>query len=229
MHLAVSLTDPLGQLQPLAEIGLSRGKPELLADEGIEALLLQRRGDEIEVGDVLVRDHRAGVDVREEGDLLADVGRERPFRTRNDDVRVDTDAAELVDRMLRRLGLELSRRVDERDERHVQVADVLGAGLAPELPHRFEERQRLDVADRATDLRDDDVAVARLRGTADPLLDLVRDVRDHLHGRAEILAAALLADHPFPDRTGGVIRVPRKVLVDEALVVADVEIGLSNF
>ena len=58
-------------------------------------------------------------------------------------------------------------------------------------------------------------------------LDLVRDVRDHLHRRAEVLALALLAQHRVPDRAGGVVRVPRQVLVDEALVVADVEIGLG--
>ena len=62
---------------------------------------------------------------------------------------------------------------------------------------------------------------------ADALLDLVRDVRDHLHGRAEVLALALLAEHAVPDRAGGVVRVAREVLVDEALVVADVEVGLG--
>ena len=62
---------------------------------------------------------------------------------------------------------------------------------------------------------------------ADALLDLVRDVRDHLHGRAEVLALALLADDRVPDRARRVVRVPREVLVDEALVVADVEVGLG--
>src|SRR5207249_790135 len=50
---------------------------------------------------------------------------------------------------------------------------------------------------------------------------------DHLHGRAEELALALLAEHGVPDRPGGVTRRPRQVLVDEALVVTDVEVGLG--
>ena len=62
---------------------------------------------------------------------------------------------------------------------------------------------------------------------ADARLDLVRDVRDHLHGRAEVLALALLAQHAIPDRACGVVRGAREVLVDEALVVADVEVGLG--
>ena len=37
----------------------------------------------------------------------------------------------------------------------------------------------------------------------------------------------LLAQDRVPDRAGRVARVPREVLVDEALVVADVEVGLG--
>ena len=63
---------------------------------------------------------------------------------------------------------------------------------------------------------------------ADARLDLVRDVRDHLHGRAEVLALALLAQHACPRSRRRVwFAAAREVLVDEALVVADVEVGLG--
>ena len=112
-------------------------------------------------------------------------------------------------------------------ERAVEVEDVLRPDLAAELADRLEERQRLDVADGAADLADDDVGGRGAGGALDPRLDLVRDVRDHLHGRAEELALALLAQHRLPDRAGAVARVAGHVLVDEALVVADVEVGLG--
>ena len=121
------------------------------------------------------------------------------MRAADDDVRVDTDAAQLVDRVLRRLRLQLAGRLDERHERHVQVEDVLLADLAPELADRLEERQRLDVADGAADLGDDDVGGLGGGAAADARLDLVRDVRDHLHGGAEEVALALLAQHRLPD------------------------------
>ena len=219
--------DPVGQLAPFGEIGLPVAEPELLADELVEPLRLQRLGDEVDVGDVLVRDHRVRVDVGEERDLVADVHAQRLVRAADDDVGVDTDAAQLVHRVLRRLRLQLAGRVDERHERDVQVEDVLRPDLAAELADRLEEGQRLDVADRAADLGDDDVAIRRLPGAAHAVLDLVRDVRDHLHGRAQVLAAALLADHRVPDGAGRVVRGRAQVLVDEALVVADVEIGLG--
>ena len=145
----------------------------------------------------------------------------------DDDVGMDTDAAQLVDRVLRRLRLQLAGGLDERDVGDVQVEDVLRAGFPAELADRLEERKRLDVADRAADLRDHDVGVAGRGHAPDAVLDLVRDVRDDLHGRAEVLALALLAHDGVPDRPGGVVRVLREVLVDEALVVADVEIGLG--
>ena len=116
---------------------------------------------------------------------------------------------------------------DERHERDVDVEDVLGPDLAAELADRLEERQRLDVADRAADLGDHHVGVARRADAPDSLLDLVRDVRDHLHGRAEVLALTLPPDDRVPDRPRRVVRVAREVLVDEALVVPDVEVGLG--
>ena len=85
---------------------------------------------------------------------------------------------------------------DVRHQGHVDVDGVLLADVVLHLPDRLEERQGLDVADRAADLDDDDVdAAGRL---ADHRLDLVGDVRDHLHRLAQVLAAPLLLD----DRRG---------------------------
>ena len=71
--------------------------------------------------------------------------------------------------------------------------------LGLELADRLQERQRLDVADGAADLGDHEVEVLRLGDQLHALLDLVGDVRDHLHRAAEEVAAALLADHRVVD------------------------------
>ena len=103
----------------------------------------------------------------------------------------------------------------------------LRAELGVELADRLQERQRLDVADGAADLGDHEVDRLRLGDDQDPLLDLVGDVRDHLHGRAEVVAAALAPDDRVVDRAGGHVGGPRGVLVGEPLVVAEVEVGLG--
>ena len=94
-----------------------------------------------------------------------------------------------------------------------------------ELADGLEERQRLDVAHRAADLGDDHVVPRR--GAPDGVLDLVGDVGNDLHRGAEVLAAPLLVDHRLVDPAGGDVVLLRERPVDEALVVAEVEVGLG--
>ena len=61
----------------------------------------------------------------------------------------------------------------------------------------------------------------------DAALDLVGDVRDDLDGVAEVLAAPLLGDHRRIHLSRRHIRRAGQVAVQEALVVADVEVGLG--
>ena len=102
---------------------------------------------------------------------------------------------------------------------------VLAADLVTELTNRLEEREGLDVADGAADLDDDDIVLGR--HAAHRGLDLIRDVRNHLHRRAEVLAAALFRDDVLVDAAGGDVVRLRERPVDEALVVAEIEIGLG--
>jgi hypothetical protein len=123
------LARALDQFAPLREVGGRRVERELVAHERVEPLALEHLGHEVDVRDVRAADHRAAVDVGEERDLLANVVGQRLGRAADDDVRVDTDSAQLVHRVLRRLRLQLARRVDERDERDVEVEHVLRADL----------------------------------------------------------------------------------------------------
>ena len=79
-------------------------------------------------------------------------------------VGLDTDLAQLADRVLRRLGLQLAGRLEIRHERQVDVEAVLLADVERELANRFEERQALDVADRAADFGDHHVDVVAVVG-----------------------------------------------------------------
>ena len=61
----------------------------------------------------------------------------------------------------------------------------------------------------------------------DALLDLVGDVRHDLDRAAQEVAAPLAADHGGVDAAGRDVAGTRQVHVDEALVVAEVEVGLG--
>ena len=197
-----------------------------LAHVFVEALVVQHERDLVEdVGVDRGDDARLG-HVAQLGDLLLQPLRDRPVAAAHDRVGLDAAAAQFGDGVLRRLRLLLTGRTDVGNERDVYVEDVLAPDVLAELPDRLEERKDLDVADGATDLGDHDVDVVA-RERKDPLLDLVGDVRDHLHRLTEVLAFAFLGEHRLVDRTGRGVRTTRQRNVDEAFVVTEVEVGLA--
>ncbi len=122
--------------------------------------------------------------------------------SKDDHVGLDADAAQLLDRVLSWLGLELARGGQGRQQRDVDVGHVAPADVLAHLADGLEERQGLDVADGAADLDNDDIGTAVAGQLLDSLLYLVGDVRDHLDRTAQVVAAALLADHCLVDATG---------------------------
>ena len=91
----------------------------------------------------------------------------------------------------------------------MDVDRVVARQVVAELADRLEERQALDVADRAADLAQHEVDT--LVAVADEILDRVGDVRDHLDGGAEIVAAPLLGEDVLIDAAGGdVVRSRRE-------------------
>ena len=68
-------------------------------------------------------------------------------------------------------------------------------------------------------------ALLSIRDLANAVLDFVGHVRNHLHGFAEVIAAAFLQDHVFVNLAAGQIVVAREDAIGEALVVAEIEIG----
>ena len=108
----------------------------------------------------------------------------------------------------------------------MDVADVVAAKFEAHLPDRLEERQRLDVADGPAYFDDRHFGFA---GAAlDERLDLVGDVRNHLHRPAEVIATALLADHALIHLAGGEIVPAPHARGLEALVMTEVEVGFRT-
>ena len=129
--------------------------------------------------------------------------------------------------MLGGLGLELAGRAEVGHQREVDVDAVFAADVEGELADGLEEGQALDVADGAADLGDDDVDVVLGQG-ADGGLDLVGDVGNDLDGLAlVVLALAFFLDDGEVNLAGGEVAVAGQRGVGEALVVAEVEVGLG--
>ncbi len=226
-HLALGGVGAAHHRLPLGEVGRRRLHPEVVEHEVVDALGAEDQRHLVDVVDVVGRDHRVDREAGEEGDLAADLAVQPALGAADQRVRLDPDPAQLVDRVLGRLRLQLARVADVGDQRQVDEHRAFRPEVGVELADRLEEGQRLDVADRAADLGDHEVDGLRLGDDQDPVLDLVGDVGDHLDGGAEVVAAALALDHRVVDRAGGDVGGARGVLVGEALVVAEVEVGLG--
>ena len=99
------------------------------------------------------------VDVAHERDLALDPRGQRTVRPQPDGIGLNADAAQLCHRVLRGLGLELTRGPDVGKQGHVEEKDIVSAHLVADLAHRFEEGQGLDIAHCAAHLGDDDIDI----------------------------------------------------------------------
>ncbi len=107
----------------------------------------------------------------------------------------------------------------------MDVDAVATRAFLAELADRLEERQALDVADSASDLAEHEVDLVVT--VTKEILDLVGDVRDHLDRPAEVVATALLLQNVGVDAAGRNRVGTAGGDAGEALVVAEVEVGLG--
>ena len=86
----------------------------------------------------------------------------------------------------------------------------------------------LNVADRSADFHHHDISLALLGGPRDGILDGIGDVGNHLNGAAEEIATTFLCEHVGINLSRGDGTELAHRLVDEALVVAEIQIGLRS-
>lgn len=140
-------------------------------------------------------------------------------------IRLQTDGAQFLDRMLSRLGFGLAGRGDVRHQCQVHEHRAAGADFKTQLADGFKKRLRLDVTDRTADFDQGHVGIASTLD--DAALDFVGDVRDDLNGRAQIITTALFAQDVFVHTASGEVVVLGHGGADKPLVVTKVEVGFS--
>jgi len=203
-----------------------------VVSEGIgKPLLLEFHGDLVDVGDRCRTDDAIYGKVTERRYLSLCMCPDRPLAPAHDDIGMETELAQRLDRVLRRLGLQVAHRV-LGDQRHVYDDRVLGRQFSPHLPDRLEKRHALDVSDRPPDLDEADLR-GRLpsdlfcRSSPDARLYLVSDVRDDLDGLPEKVPAPFLLDHRAVHFSRGDVVGGSEVDVEEPLVVPEVEVDFA--
>src|SRR5215813_13266343 len=124
--------------------------------------------------------------------------------------------------MLGGFGLELAGGRNEGQQREMNIDDDAVRQLVPELADGLEERQSLDVADRAADLHQDEIE--SLVTVEDEILDGIGDMGNDLDGRAKVIAPPLPGQNVLVDAAGGDVVLAGGRPPGEAFVVAEIEI-----
>ena len=194
---------------PMRHVRRRRVEMQQAADQVVGALALEHQRHLVNrMVHVLFLDDRLDGHVAEQGNFLAQFLVERLLAAADQEVRRDADFAQLGDRLLRRLGLQFAGGLDERHVGDVHENGVVVADFEREFADGLQKRQPFDVAGRAADFGDDDVGLALLGQQVDAVLDFVGDVRNHLHGLAEIFALALVVEHGLINLAAGQIVQP---------------------
>ena len=106
---------------------------------------------------------------------------------------------------------------------------VLAPFHIPHPPNSFDERLRLHVTDRATDLDNHHIRVLALRQLADTPGNRTHQMRHHLHRLPQKLRTqTFLVQQLVIDLPRGHIRKDREILVQEALVMPQVQIRFAT-
>ena len=199
---------------------------QYFADHNIKTFVVQDQRQLVNVAGVGRIHHGTLVYVAQVADLALQVQAQGLFAAAHDHVGLDTAAAQFSNAVLSWLRLLLATWPDERHQRDVHVAHVVAANFFTELTNRLEERQDLNVANGATHFSDHDVDIIGSEAL-DASLDFVGDVRDDLHSLSEIVTTALSCQYGLIDAACSGVAVAAQWLVDKALVVTEVEVGLA--
>ena len=160
LHRATRGQQAVDKVAPVVELERAgQVEAQAVAHNAVEALRLHHERHHVDIGGILGRDDGLGWDTSVERDLLANVAAKRTIRSQHQDVGLDTNASQLVDRMLGRLGLQFAGNAEVWHEGDVHEGNTVAALLIAHLTDCLEKWQRLDVAHRAADLHNHHVGV----------------------------------------------------------------------
>ena len=218
------------QLVPALQLGRRGVQAQFVADQAVQTLLVQHARHFVDGVHVPHGDHAPLRHVREQRYFFALFVGNAAVSTAQQHVGLNTDLAQLLGRVLGRLGFKLAGGGDPGHVAQMHKGGVVGAHAQTHLAHSLQKGQGFDVADRAADL--DNRYVDGFGGVIagpplDEILDFVGDVRNHLNCLAQVVAAALFLEHAFIDLAGGEVVGLAHARFNETLVVAQVQVGFG--
>src|SRR5208337_2022839 len=202
--------------------------PEMCGEHIRDTFLLHLHGERVGVRRGCSGYDRTLGEIAECRDLALGACTDRVLAPADNDLRVEAQLPQGLDRVLGGLGLHVPHRV-LRDQGHMDQDIIVGRKFSPHLADRLEERHALDVANGTSYFDQADVRSCPVRELLfcrlpDTGLDLVGDMGDDLDGLAQEVAAALLVDDRAVYLAGGDVVGGGELDVEETLVVAEIKV-----
>ena len=172
-------------------------------------------------------DYRVFVYITEVSHFLAQAYVQIVFGTQYQNVRLDTQALQLLYRSLGRFGLQLTGSSQVRNISQVQVDGIL-AQFPAQLTNSLQEWERLDISYSTSDFSNHEVEFVLLAHQLDVTLDFVCDMRNHLDSLAQIISAAFLLDNTLIDTACGDVVGTSSLDTGKTLVMSQVEVGFLS-
>ena len=218
----------LQHLFPLGQIALPLRKIQEPENAGVNPLTGEIQRHFINrIFHVQLFNHVLPLHIAEQGQFLLVILLHRDFAAADQNVRNNSNPAQNPHRLLRRLGLQLPRRLDERNQRQMDEQGIVLPELVIKLADRFKKRQRFNIARRSPDLGNGNIHILRVhRGNR--RFDLVGDMRNDLNRPSEIAPFAFPVDHRTVNPAGRIIARLGAVDACESFIVPEIQIGLRS-
>ena len=207
-----------------AFLSLRQRETEVGEDAPVHAALMEKKREPVDVlyigrlNDVIARQ------ITEERQLAPRLRPKGLSGAHDQEAGAQPRRLELAHRVLGRLGLELTRARNAGDERHVDAERLAPLAIA-ELAHGLQEGEALNVADGAADLYDAEVLPLQI--VLEAILNRVGHMGHDLHRRPEIVPLALASEDAGVNAAGRHAVALARRHTSEALVVAEIQIGLG--
>ena len=199
---------------------------EFLKDNLVHTLFLEQQGHFI---DALCRqglEDSIRIHVAEHGNLFAHFLADFMFTAADKDIRGDADAAQFLDAVLGRFGLQLAGSGNIRDQGDMDIEAVIAGDILLDLANGFQEGFTFNIPYGTANFRNDKISVFFAAYAVDPFLDLVGNVRNDLYRTAQIITAPFLVDDGLVNPTGRNVGVAGQVDIDETFIMAQVKVRL---
>ena len=224
-NLALGVGTVAHQLFPCFKVGIARGQAQHYGHFLVKAFLIELERNFVNIVHIHRRKHGVLIHIAEQGNLAAQFFRNALLTAAQNNIGLDTDREQLFNAVLGGLGFVLARAAQVGNQREVNVEAVVTAKLRLELANGLKEGQAFNIAHGTADFDDRNVGrVFSFRKGEHHGFDLVGDVRNNLHGAAQIVAATFLGDNMVVNGTRSGVVLARHGHVEVALVVPKVQI-----